>query len=202
MISIYWLPLFAMLGALVFLGLRRLRGTPQLTIVEAKTFLRHAGSEEFLRDLNPDIEDVLRNNFSRRHFMELQRDALHRMKERVLCMSHDALICIHLANNEIWRETKDGPRTERAERYRALGRELHRSAVEFRFFTLMTLVRIEFWLALRTKWWVPLPAPNLPDLRGVGGITFYPCYQRFRSAMGALCLEYGQEFYDEIVPLL
>lgn len=119
-----------------------------------------------------------------------------------MCISHDALIFIYLANTQLWLETKERPGMEGSGKYIALARELETAAAEVRFFTLVTLARIEFWLVLRTKWWFPYPSPRIYDLGSFAGVSFSRSYQKFRTAVGALCLEYGQEFYDDIMPLL
>lgn len=202
MISIYWLPLIGITAVLLYLGVRYLRGTPQITIVEVPKFLHNARVEEFLHDLNPLREEVLRLTFSRRSFLHSQWETLHRMKERLSCMSHNALTFIYLANTEIWRETKEHPGMENAERYIALAEELHRAAVEFRVYAIVALLKIECLLVFRTKSWLPFPAPSLAGVGRCGELQFKMAYERFKNAVAALCLEYGEEFQEEVMPLL
>ena len=202
MISIYWLPLLVLLVALGYLGLRRLRGRPQLTIIEVTSFLRPTHAEEVLKALNPLLEEVLGGTFTRRNFLSSQRDRLHKMKEHVSCMSHDAHIFLQLANTELWRETKFKPGMEDSEKYIELAQKLHRAAVEFICVATLTLWRINFWLLFRTQWWVPLPAPRISNLGQTAGLKLHASYRKFRDAVGALCLQYGEEFYDEIMPMI
>lgn len=155
-----------------------------------------------MTDLNPILDEALRSTFTWIKFRESQRERLHRMHEIVSCMVHDATIFIRLANTEIWRETRYMPGMEDAETYIALGSQLHKAAVEFRVYSLLALARINFWLVIRTQWWCPLPAPRISSLSRVAGFTFHSSYRAFKVAVAALCLEYGQEFHDEIVPLI
>ena len=202
MIPIYWLLLFVLALPVGYVAFKFLHGAPRLTIVEIRRYLRPAEADQFLQELDPITDEVLRRTFTRRSFLQSRRDALHRMKERLVCISHDALIFTYLANTELWLETKERAGMEDAARYIAAAQELQSAAVELRFFTLVTLARIEFWLVLRTKWWFPYASPRISDLGSFGGISFSRSYQKFRSAAGALCMEYGQEFYDDIMPLL
>ena len=205
MVSIptWWLPVIFL--AFVFLGyfaIQRLRGYPRLTIIEVTRFLRPTHSDEVVKALNPLLEEVLRGTFSRREFLRSQRDRLHGLKEHVSCMAHDAFIFLQLANTELWRETKYKPGMEDSQTYIELAQRLHKAAVEFAAASTITLVRVNFWLIVRTQWWFPFPAPRISSLRGTAGLDLYASYQRFKAAVGALCLQYGQEFYDEIVPLI
>src|SRR5215471_3704773 len=193
MIPIYWLPLFAILLVLVYLSVRWLRGTPKLTIIEVSRFLRPTHSEDFLKELNPLLDEVLRQTFSRRKFLRSQRDRLHGMKEHLSCMAHDAFVLLRLASTEVWRETKYMPGMENSERYIELGQQLHKAAVEFACVTTLSLMRVNFWLIFRTQWWIPLPAPRIWKLSVTGGLRFHASYRKFKEAAGALCLEYGQE---------
>ena len=202
-IPIIWLPvLFLVLAGLAYFTFHRLQGQPQLTIVEVTQFLRPTHSDEFLKELNPLLDEVLQSTFSRRKFLESQRNRLHRMKEHLSCMTHDAFILLRLASTEVWRETKYMPGMENSERYIELGEQLHRAAVEFACVTTLSLMRVNFWLIFRTQWWIPLPAPRIWKLSVTGGLRFHASYRKFKEAAGALCLEYGQEFYDEIMPMI
>lgn len=155
-----------------------------------------------MTDLNPILDEALRATFTWLKFRELQRERLHRMHEIVSCMAHDAMISIRLANTVLWLETKERPGMEDSEKYIALANDLEAAAVEFRAYTLLALLRINYWLVVRTQWWFPLPAPRITSLSCVAGFTFHSSYRAFKVAVAALCLEYGQEFHDDIVPMI
>jgi hypothetical protein len=180
----------------------RLRGTPRLTIIEAQKYLRKIDSQSYMTDLNPILDEVLRNTFTWLKFRQSQREQLHRMHEIVSCMAHDARIFLRLAGTVLWLETKERPGMEDTETYIELGNRLQKAAVEFYVYTLLALIRINFWLVVRTQWWCPLPAPRLFGLSRIAGFTFHSSYRAFKEAVAALCLEYGQEFHDDIVPLI
>jgi len=117
-------------------------------------------------------------------------------------MSHNAFVFITWANTELWRETKFKPDMEDREVYIDLSRRVYDAAVEFRVYALLTLLRINFWMMFRIRVWSPFPAPRIADLREIGGVRFYASYSRLRDTVGALCLAYGEEFYEEIMPLI
>jgi hypothetical protein len=182
--------------------LKRLRGIPRLTVIDAPKFLRKINSQSYMTELNPILDEVLRNTFTWLKFREMQRERLLQMQEIATCMAHDAMIFIRMAKTALWLETKERPGMEDSEKYIALSSKLEAAAVEFRVYSLLALARINFWLVVRTQWWCPLPAPRISSLSRVGGFTFHSSYRAFKEAVAALCLEYGQEFHDEIVPLI
>jgi hypothetical protein len=202
-IPLSWVPvlLLVTIGFGYFI-VAKLRGTPQLTIVDIPLFLRKIDVQAYMTDLNPIAEEILRSTFSWLTFRRLQRERLHRMHEILSCMSHDAFVFICLANTALWIETREHPGMEESEKYIALAQELHSAAVEFRIYSSLALLRINFWLILRTQWWFPLPSPNSSNLSSVAGFAFHSCYRRFKAAVAAMCLQYDQEFHDEIAPLI
>jgi hypothetical protein len=127
---------------------------------------------------------------------------LYELREHLLRMAHNSFVLLVWANTELWRETKYKPGMEDREIYIDLSRKLHAAALEFRIYAIYTLVRINFWMILRIRPWSPFRAPRLTDLRETGGLRFYASYQRLREAVGAMCLAYGQEFYDEMMALI
>jgi hypothetical protein len=187
------------LGYLLFL---KLRGAPHLTILDLPRYLRRIDAVAFTTDLNPLYDMALDATFSRRSFRRLQRERLYRMRENLCCMAHDAFIFIRLANTALWLETKERPGMEDSEIYIGLAKDLHVAAVEFRTYTLLTLLRINFWLALRTHWWFPMRSPEIAILSQVAGFSFQSSYSRFKAAVAALCKRYDEEFLEEIVPLI
>lgn len=91
---------------------------------------------------------------------------------------------------------------ENSERYIALAQELHRAAVEFRVYAILALLKIEYLLVFRTKSWLSSPAPSLAGVGRCGDLQFRILYERFKNAVAALCLEYGEEFQEEVMPFL
>jgi hypothetical protein len=194
--------LFVILASSFLVALQRLAQCRHLTILDVQKVLRPVHSARALQLLDPRIHDTLRSVFSRRHFEDSQLMSLYEIREYLLRMSHNSYVFLVWANTELWREMKHKPGMEGAEHYIELGRQLHAAAVEFRCYALFTLVRINFWMIVRIRPWSPFRAPRLTDLRETGGLRFYASYQRLREAVGALCLAYGQEFYDEMMALI
>lgn len=184
------------------LALYRLSQCRHLTILDVQNVLRPVHSTRVQQLLDPRVHDTLRSVVSRRHFEDSQLMSLYEIREYLLRMSHNSYVFLVWANTELWREMKYKPGMEDAENYIELGRKLHAAAVEFRLYALVTLVRINFWMILRIRPWSPFRAPRLTDLRETGGLRFHASYQRLREAVGALCLAYGQEFYDEMMAVI
>jgi hypothetical protein len=183
-------------------ALHRLARCQYLTILDVQKVLRPVQRQRVVQLFDSRVEEVVRSLFSRRKFQDSQLMNLYETREYLLRMSHNALVFITWANTELWRETKLKPDMEDRELYIDLGRRLYDAAVEFRFYALFTLLRINFWMIFRIRSWSPFPAPRLGDLREVGGVRFYASYSRLRETVGALCLAYGEEFYEEIMPLI
>jgi hypothetical protein len=186
----------------IYGALAHLSSCPHLTILDVPKILRPVQQQRLTRLLDSPAEQVVRKLFSRQKFRETQLLQLYETREYLLRMSHNAFVFIIWANTELWRETKLRPGMEDRELFIQLSRNLHAAAVTFRLYALFTLVRIAFWTIFRTRLWSPLPAPRLTDLREVAGLRFYASYQQVREAVGALCLTYGQEFYEEIMAVI
>jgi hypothetical protein len=189
-------------GCAVFAALLHLLRCPTLTILDVQKVLRPAQSRRVLQLLDSRAEDIVRPLFTNRNFEVSQLSSLYEIREHLLRMSHNAFVLLVWANTELWRETKYKPGMDDHEVYIALSRRLHAAAVEFRLYALLTLVRINFWMIVRIRPWSPFPPPRLVELRETAGVRFYASYQRLQEAVGALCLMYGQEFYDEMMAVL
>jgi len=189
-------------GCAVFAALLHLSRCPRLTILDVQNVLRPAQSRRVLQLLDSRAEDIVRPLFTSRKFEASQLMSLYEIREHLLRMSHNAFVLLVWANTELWRETKYKPGMEDREVYIALSRKLHVAAVEFRLYALLTVVRINFWMIVRIRPWSPFPAPRLIELRETAGVRFYASYQRLQEAVGALCLAYGQEFYDEMMAVI
>ena len=194
--------LLAILASSSLLALYRLSQCRYLTILDVQKVLRPAHSARVQQLLDPRIHDTLRSVFSRRHFADSQLSSLYELREYLSRMAHNSRVFLVWANTELWREIKYKPGMENADHFIELGRKLHTAAIEFRIYALFTLLRINFWMILRIRPWSPLPAPHVTDLREIAGLRFYASYQRLREAVGAMCLAYGQEFYDEIMAVI
>jgi hypothetical protein len=194
--------LLVILASSSLLALQRLSQCRHLTILDVQKVLRPVHSTSVQQLLDPRIHDTLRSVFSRRHFEDSQLMSLYEIREYLLRMSHNSYVFLVWANTELWRETKFKPGMDDRETYIDLSRKLHAAALEFRIYAICTLVRINFWMIFRIRPWSPFPAPRLVELRETAGVRFYASYQRLQEAVGALCLAYGQEFYDEMMAVI
>jgi hypothetical protein len=204
MLSNTFLIIFILLiaGCAVFAAIVHLSRCPHLTILDVQKVLRPAQSRRVLQLLDSRVEDIVRPVFTSRTFEASQLMSLYEIREHLLRMSHNAFVLLVWANTELWRETKYRPGMDERDVYIALSRKLHVAAVEFRLYALLTVIRINFWMVFRIRPWSPFPAPRLIELREIANVRFYASYHRLQEAVGALCLAYGQEFYDEMMAVL
>jgi hypothetical protein len=189
-------------GCSLAAALHHLARCRYLTILDVQKVLRPVASTRIVNLLDSRVEDIVRPVFSRRKFEDSQLMTLYEVREHLLRMAHNSYVLLVWANTELWRETKYKPGMEDREIYIDLSRKLHAAALEFRIYAICTLVRINFWMIFRIRPWSPWPAPRLPELRETVGVRFYASYHRLQEAVGALCLAYGQEFYDEMMAVL
>jgi hypothetical protein len=194
--------LLFMAGCSLAAALHHLARCRYLTILDVQKVLRPAQSTRVVNLLDSRVEDIVRPVFSRRKFEDSQLMTLYELREHLLRMAHNSSVLLVWANTELWRETKYKPGMEDREIYIDLSRKLHAAALEFRIYAICTLVRINFWMIFRIRPWSPFPAPRLVELRETAGVIFYASYQRLQEAVGALCLAYGQEFYDEMMAVI
>lgn len=180
----------------------RLLQRRRLTILDVIKVLRPVDARRVDQLLDCRVDGGLRAVFSRRQFAEEQLSALYEIREHLLRMSHNAFVLIVWANTELWREVKERPGMENSEEYIYLGNRLYGAAVEFRAFVFLTLIRVNIWIIVRARAWSPFRIPNLVELQQLGDLRFHASYMRLREAVGALCLVYGEEFYDEILSMM
>ena len=186
--------------AAIFGSIEYLSRCRRLTIVEVPKLLRPAEVNDFRNLLLSSINDpILQSVFRPRAYRESLRLRLFTAQEYMRRMSHNTLILFILARTEQWRETKYMPGMENSQQFIELAQKLLLASLEFRIYTLLTLLRIKWWMVCRIYWWLPLPTPRIGNLGAIGPFKFTACYNRFKEATGALCLAHGQEFYDEIM---
>ncbi len=140
--------------------------------------------------LDPEVEAGLRKQLTPAEFRRLQRKRIHHYMAVVKRMSHNAAVLVEWANREA--ESQDARQAELAGKLQQLG-------VEVRLYSLLTLLKLRFWLLVRLDWWRVLPAPSLDDLRETGGIRGLETYDRLKSAASFLFLELGQGDFEELL---
>jgi hypothetical protein len=182
------------LGALLLLAfytvLRFLGKFPGRTIDDVTPYLRPTDMATFEAILGPAEEVNYRLRLSPQEFRQVQRKRVHLLRECLLRMSHHAMVLIEWGNME-W----TGPHTEQK---RTLGHELVQSAVEFRLYSLLALIKLKVWIVL-------LPFVSITSLRGlrtVAGIDPVRAYNRVKLAAESLGLIYGLQFQQELVSRL
>jgi hypothetical protein len=163
---------------------------PDRTSDDVVDFLLPVDFDKAADLLDPEVEAGLRKQLSPMEFRRLQRKRIHHYMAFVKRMSHNAAVLVEWANREA--ESRDPRQAELAGRLQQLG-------VEVRLYSLLTLLKLRFWLLLRLDWWNVLPAPSLDDLREAGGIRGLETYDRLKSAASFLFLELGQGDFEELL---
>src|SRR5579859_7855423 len=153
---------------------------PDRTADDVVDFLLPVDLEKAETLLDVSEETHLRCDLSRRDFRKLQRKRIHLYVTYVRRMAHNASVLIDWANREA-----EGHDEQKA----ILARDLQQIAVEVRLYSLLTLLKLRFWLLIRLDSWQLLPAPSLYDVREVGGILGLESYDRLKTAASFLFLE-------------
>ena len=188
--------------AAVFLALRRLSQYPGRGILNVGEFLRGGNPQKIRAVLNEALESELRLGLTRHEFLPLQRKNLHSVLEFLLCMFHDTRVCIELAHNEQYRELVRHPGMADGEEYVQRAKKLECAAFEFRTYCFLAIMRVRFWIAFRTQWWLPFPAPRISDLKQIYGLSFFTLYNKFIQAVSDVGLLHGPEFQESFLKAL
>jgi len=163
---------------------------PDRTVDDVVDFLLPVDVEKAESLLNPRAESALRSDLTRAEFRKLQRKRMHLYLALVRKMSHNAAVLIEWANRE----------AEGSDRHTAqLAHDLQQTAVEVRLYSLLTLMKLRFWLLLRLDSWEMLPAPSLYDFHEIGGVRGLESYERLKTTASFLFLEMGRRNFDELL---
>jgi hypothetical protein len=187
--------LFAVYTAVQFLG-----KFPKRTIDDVTPFLRPAEPQELESLLDPGQEANFRLRMPPQEFADWQRKRIHRMREYLLRMSHNALVLIEWGNMEAI-NNEEGE-SARCDKRHLLAQELVQAATEFRLYSMLALAKLTVWLILPAPFKFLLPSPSLPSLRNVFGIDALGSYRRLKTAAGCLSLAYDAHFHQELVERL
>ena len=163
---------------------------PDRTSEDVIDFLLPVDFDKAAELLDPQVEAGLRQQLSPAEFRRLQRKRIHHYVAFVKRMSHNSAVLVEWANREA--QSQDPRQAELAGKLQQLG-------VEVRLYSLLTLLKLRFWLLLRLDWWRVLPAPSLDDLREAGGIRGLDSYDRLKTAASCLFLELGQRDFEELL---
>jgi len=163
---------------------------PDRTVDDVVDFLLPVDLEKAESLLNPHAESALRSDLTHEEFRKLQRKRMHLYLALVRKMSHNAAVLIEWANREA--EGAD-------ERAAQLAHDLQQRAVEVRLYSLLTMMKLRFWLLIRLDTWKLLPAPSLCELQESGGVHGLESYERLKTTASFLFLEIGQGNFDELL---
>jgi hypothetical protein len=172
---------------------------PRRTIEDVTPFLRPAESQELESLLDPGQEASFRLRMPRMEFADWQRKRIRLLREYLLRMSHNALVLIEWGNMETGGDDGEG---QRCSQKQLLARELVQAATEFRLYSILALVKLNFWLILPSPFKLLLPSDTLSSLRNVFGINALGSYQRLKLAASGLSLTCNSHFHEELVERL
>jgi hypothetical protein len=112
-------------------------------------------------------------------------------------MSHNALILAEWASSERLSPTGD-PELD------FMRHELLNSALHVRFYTLLAILKLRFWIVVKIEIWSVLPSPSVSDLKEVAGIDVLYAYDRLKSAASHLSLKAGVKYHESAckIPLM
>jgi len=163
---------------------------PDRTIDDVTDYLLPVDFEKAEGLLDPQTEAILRKELSPEEFRALQRKRIHHYLALVQRMAHNAAVLIEWANREA--RTATGQKLEMVTKLQQVG-------VEVRFYSLLALIKLRFWLLIRVESWTILPAPSLDDMRQVGGVKGLESYDRLKTAASFLFIEMGQGNFEELL---
>lgn len=185
-------------GGSLYLFLGRLSKFPCRTIRDVPAFLQPVDSAYVFQLMNPQTEDYLRSAMTGLALRLEQRRNLHFVREHLTRMAHNAHILLEWSNAELKRDIV-GQSEEYGECYRECARRLHKAAIEFRLYALLSRAKIGVWMIFRTQSWMPFAPPSLAELGEVGGMRFFTLYSNLTRAVTDLGRHYGTEFRDELL---
>jgi hypothetical protein len=163
---------------------------PDRTVDDVVDFLLPVDLEKAESLLNPHNESTLRSDLTRTEFRRLQRKRMYLYLALVHKMSHNASVLIDWANREA--EGTDEHTVQ-------LAHDLQQIAVEVRLYSLLTLMKLHFWLLIRLDSWNLLPAPCLYELQEAGGVRGLESYERLKTTASFLFLEIGHSKFEELL---
>lgn len=163
---------------------------PDRTVDDVVDFLLPVDLEKAESLLNPHAESTLRSDLSHQQFRRLQRKRMYLYLALVCKMAHNASVLVEWANRE----------AEGADQHTAqLAHDLQQRAVEVRLYSLLTMLKLRFWLLIRLDSWKMLPAPSLYELHESGGVYGLASYERLKTSASFLFLEMAQGNFDELL---
>ena len=181
----------------IYTAVQSLGKFPKRTIDDVAPFLRPADPQELESLLDPGEEVSFRLRMSAPEFADWQRRRIHRMREYLLRMSHNALILIEWGNMEAGKN-EEGESARSSERHQ-MAQELVQAATEFRLYSMLALAKVTLWLVRPSPFKFLFSSPSLPALRNVFGIDALGSYQRLKSAAGGLSLAYNLNFHQDLI---
>ena len=137
--------------------------------------------------LDPAAEFECRWKLGRRQFREVQRKRMRMYLEVTRRMAHNAKVLVEYADAE-----KNSHDPRRA----SVASALQEKAIEVRFYSLLTGMKLRFWLLLRSD--ILVAAPALAHLRTTGDIDGLQTYHSLKTAATAAFVQLPPDELDSL----
>jgi hypothetical protein len=170
-------------------------------ITDLPDLYRHINPERFLELLDSLMDDASQPVLSRDQFCIMQRKRLLKVREYLQRLNHNAILVFQIAWEAKLRE-ENQPAEQRNPRNLQCFQELVYASFDLGWYARAGLLRIKFWLLVRTHPWSPLPPPRLADLKKIKKFDFVSGYSRYKEAVGNYGLIYSREFREALMLLL
>ncbi|HET9180583.1 MAG TPA: hypothetical protein VFP59_00495 [Candidatus Angelobacter sp.] len=198
-----WVPIITFIVIGLYLVVQRqFRLHDDRTIDEVTVFLRRVDWDEAQNLFDPASERYSRLVQSDYHFRRTMRVRIHAAREFVWRMYHNVRLVHEWANTEL-RDLLDKSIDDCSDREKLI-MALAEQASYFRALALMRLFELTMWTAFRVERWPFMYIPSVAAMRKCGQqneLDFLELYDQLKNAAAGLALNYGKDFYDEMLAL-
>jgi hypothetical protein len=157
-----------LLGALLL-------GFPERTVDDVVQFLRPVDLDQAEVLLDPGANHELRWKLDADTYREIQRKRIHSYLELLRRMAHNSMILVEFGNREAARLERSSQQ-ERGRRQAEVIAALQRAAVNVRIYSIFTIVKLAFLMAIR-----PMLTPSLASFRTTAELDGIQSYKTLRE---------------------
>ena len=171
---------------------------PPTDISDLPDLYRHMNPERYLELLDSLMDDASQAVLSKRQFCQMQRKRLLPVKEYLERLNHNAVLIFQIGWEAKFNEERK-PEDQRNSKNLQCYQELAEAALALSLYAKGGLIRIGFWLWVRTHPWCPFRPPRVAALKKIGESDFVSCYARYKEAVGDYGLIFGREFQEALM---
>jgi len=175
--------IWGFLAVLYLLG-ALLLGFPERTVDDVVEFLRPVDLDQAEVLLDPGANLELRWKLDADTYREIQRKRIHIYLELLWRMAHNSMILVEFGNREAARLERSSQQ-ERGRRQAEVIAALQRAAVNVRIYSIVTIVKLAFLMAIR-----PMLTPSLASFRTMAEVDGIQSYKTLREVSTAAFEEF------------